>query len=301
MTARYSVIDLSQLGTMSVLETIDTEAIIASRMTRFKQVWAENDPPAAAQYDVGDLEFDPIKINQENSTYFELMLRDRVNQAARATTLAFATGTDLDAIASRYPDGVPRLTGEDDDRYRHRIWASPNPLSPHGVAESYEFWALSALGGALRDATVVKIRPSLAEDPVVVVTCMLEGDNPVPSTAQLLQIRSYIIDEKRAGTTDVISIRAPIMRDIAYRIGLYLYPGPDAPTIVAAVKDSLNALVENLRWLGEDHTLMQINKAIALTGVHSAVIESPTEDVRVDPTGLVRVTSVDVEYRGRRE
>ena len=85
-----------------------------------------------------------------------MLLRDRVNQAARSITLAYAIGTDLDAIASRYPGGVPRLPSESDDRYRRRIWLSPNTLSPHGTAEAYEFWALTALP-ALRDVTAIRI------------------------------------------------------------------------------------------------------------------------------------------------
>ena len=129
---------------MLVLESIDADKIIANRMGRFKTLWKQYDPPNGAQYDVGELEFDPIKITQENSAYFELMLRDRVNQAARAVTLAFAVGADLDAIASRYPGGVPRLLDERDEHYKRRVWHSPNVLSPHGTAESYVFWALTA-------------------------------------------------------------------------------------------------------------------------------------------------------------
>ena len=105
-----------------------------------------------------------------NSTpYFELLVRDRVNQACRAVTLAFAVGSDLDAIASRYPYGVTRIqydingnvltpdqiaagatavTSETDAVYRQRVWLSPNILSlsgpGQGTYESYKFWALSA-------------------------------------------------------------------------------------------------------------------------------------------------------------
>jgi phage-related baseplate assembly protein len=300
VTGRYSVIDLATLGRMAVLETIDTEAVLNQRMAYLVTLWRQRDPPAGAVYDVAALEFDPIKINQEVATYYELMMRDRVNQAARAVTLAFATGSDLDAIATRYPGGVPRMEGESDDRYRHRIWAAPNPLSAHGTAESYEFWGLSALA-ELRDVTVTKIRPLLSEDPIIIITCMLEGANPTPSPAQLLEVRRYIIDEKRKGATDVVTIRAPIVKDIVYHICLWLYPGPDAPTVLAAVRASLAALVERQRWLGADHTLMAINAAVALAGVHSADIESPTADVRAAPTELVRVTAIEVEYRGRRE
>jgi hypothetical protein len=156
--SRLSVINLAELPPMQVIETIDTEAIMRARMGRFKELWASYDPPLGVQYDVENLEFDPIRINQECCTLFELMERDRVNQAARDVTLAFGWGGNLDGIASRYPSGVPRLPvvseprpfeqfpqdWESDDRYRQRIWLAPNLFSPHGTAEAYEFFALTA-------------------------------------------------------------------------------------------------------------------------------------------------------------
>jgi phage-related baseplate assembly protein len=298
---RYSVIDPARLGRMIVLETLDSEATLRDRMLRLKAIWSTRDPPAGAQYDVENLEFDPLKINQEVNTFCELLLRDRVNEAARAVTLAYAISTDLDAIASRYPGGVPRLTGESDDHYRRRIWASPNPLSPHGVAESYAFWGLTALGGIMRDVTATKTRRSLRDDPIIVITCMKEGANPVPTPSELIEVRRYIIDEKRAGATDVISIRGPIVRDINYTLGLWLYPGPDAQATIAAVQASLAALVEKQRWLGYDHMIDAIRGAVMLQDVHSMELEEPLSDTRVDPTGLVRVNQISVRYLGRRE
>ena len=159
---RLGVLDPKSLPHFDVLEALNAETILEGRMDRFVELWKEHDPPAGAVYDVEGLEFDPIKITQETSTYFELLLRDRVNQAARSVTLAFAVGGDLDAIASRYPGGVPRLRDEqgnpdeDDERYRRRIWLSPATLSPHGTEEAYVFWALSA-DRTLHDASATTV------------------------------------------------------------------------------------------------------------------------------------------------
>lgn len=162
--SRFSTIRPELLPTMQVLQSIDTETLITQRMLKLKQIWLQHDPPNAANYDVDNLEFDPIRITQELSSYFELLVRDRVNQAARAVTLAFSVGADLDAIASRYPaGGVPRKTAnatdpallwtgagtqEPDALYKQRVWLSPNILSLSGpgqaVYESYVYWALTA-------------------------------------------------------------------------------------------------------------------------------------------------------------
>ena len=208
LTERISILLPANLQPMVVLEDIDTEQILADRMARLKALWASYDPPSAAQYDVEELEFDPIKINQEASTYFELLLRDRVNQAARSVTLAYAIGTDLDAIASRYPGGVPRLEGESDDHYRAASGSRPTRCRPHGTAEAYEFWALTA-SPALRDVTAIR---SVQHDyyPTILITCLmgLDSEDPKPSQEQLVIIRSYIQSLSRQGLTDVFrSIR----------------------------------------------------------------------------------------------
>ena len=298
LSERISVLIPANLQPMIVLEQIDTENILETRMIRFKQLWAKYDPPMAAQYDVENLEFDPIKINQEACTYFELMLRDRVNQAARSITLAYAIGTDLDAIASRYPGGVPRQEGENDDRYRRRIWLSPNTLSPHGTAEAYEYWALTALP-ELRDVTATR---KVAHDyyPTILITCLMEPPNaPAPSDEQLLRIRTYIQSLSRQGLTDVISVDKPKVKDINYKVDVWLYPGSLQDQTLNRIRQNLQLLVENQYWLGHDHSLMAINACCAMGGVHHVDVLEPTEDIFVPLDWIVRVNSIEVKMAGR--
>jgi phage-related baseplate assembly protein len=298
LAERISVLNPDYLQRMIVLEDIDSEQILQDRMLRLKQLWASYDPPSSAQYDVEALEFDPIKINQEACTFFELLLRDRVNQAARSITLAYAIGTDLDAIATRYPGGVPRLPGESDDRYRRRIWLSPNTLSPHGTAEAYEFWALTALPG-LRDVTALR---SVMHDyyPTILITCLMEPPAaPKPTDEQLVQIRAYISNLSRMGLTDVISVNPPKIRDINYNVGVWLYPGASPDQTIAKIQASLEKLVVDQYWLGHDHTHMAIDAACSMTGVHHVDIIEPTENILIPMDWLVKVNSVKVTLLGR--
>ena len=298
LSQRISILVPANLQPMIVLEQIDVEQILADRMDRLKQQWAYYDPPMAAQYDVETLEFDPIKINQEACSYFELLLRDRVNQAARSITLAYAIGTDLDAIASRYPGGVPRLPNESDDRYRRRIWLSPNTLSPHGTAEAYEFWALTALP-ALRDVTALR---SVQHDyyPTILITCLMEPPaDPKPSDEQLVGVRSYIQSLSRMGLTDVISVNQPKVLHINYTIDLWLYPGSAADQTVTQIKKNLTKLIDDQYWLGHDHSLMAIHAACAMSGVHHADIIEPVKDVMVPLDWIIVVDTVTVRLAGR--
>jgi phage-related baseplate assembly protein len=298
LSERISVILPANLQPMQVLEVIDVEAILSARMARLKQLWQFYDPPAAAQYDVEKLEFDPIKINQEACSYFELLLRDRVNQAARSITLAYAIGTDLDAIASRYPGGVPRLDGESDDRYRRRIWLSPNTLSPHGTAEAYEFWALTALP-ALRDVTAIR---AVMHDyyPTILITCLMEPPaDPKPSDEQLVGIRAYIQSLSRQGLTDVISVNPPKVRETEYRIHVWLYPGTAQDQTISKIVSNIATLVNDQYWLGHDHSHTAIHAACKLTGVHHIDILEPVDDVMVPLDWIVKVTSFSVTFAGR--
>jgi phage-related baseplate assembly protein len=306
--SRFTTIDLAALPAMEILEVVDSEAILSARMQRLVELWTLSDPPAAAIYDVANLETDPIKINQEASTDHEMKLRDRINQAARGVTLAYAIGSDLDAIASRYPGGVPRqrdvngLPTESDETYRHRIWLSVNPLSPHGTAEAYQFWALTALpAGTVRDVSTVKVRPSLLENPVITITVLSAGTDPRPTLEQLLDIRRYIQAEYREGMTDVISVGAPKVMETDYDIDLWFFPGPDANLLMSQIRTSVLNLISDQYWLGYDHTLGAIYRAVQLAGVARAKVLTPAEDILVAPDWVVRVNKVTLRLRGRTE
>lgn len=311
--ARLGSLELDQLPAMQVLETLDAEAVIKERMKQFVELWREHDPPAGAQYDVDNLEFDPIKINQETNSFFELLLRDRVNQAAKSVTLAFATGADLDAIASRYPGGMPRIGNESDDSYRTRIWLSVNTLSPHGTYEAYVFWALTGArlaGLPLRDATAVAKRGTanvtitiMADGTAVVANATKTGitafPSPTASTTQIDEVRKYVESSSRKALTDVVSIRTPKIINVQYRINYWLFPGWDRDLIEPALYDAAAALVEKQRWLGYSHTLDSIGAALKTSGVYKIHVVEPVADVEIDQHEVVQVDSISINYMGR--
>jgi phage-related baseplate assembly protein len=321
--SRLSVINLAELGPMEVIESISTEAILAARMARFKELWALYDPPAAALYDVEGLEFDPIKINQECSTYFELMMRNRVNQAARDVTLAFGYGSNLEGIASRYPGGVPRLPGESDDRYRRRVWLSPNVLSPHGTAEHYVFWALTA-DPTLHDASAtttegtgrvfVTIMPESGSMATMAwqrthdrtTGALLHSEarpaiNAAPTLQQIVDVRAYILAEARRGLTDEIIVYGPKVAHANYKARIWLFPNVSAELAFSKIEQAVAALLEKQRWLGFDHSRMAFDAALAQEGVHHAIIDEPFKDVSVDDRGFVNVDLVRLTLAGYAE
>jgi phage-related baseplate assembly protein len=328
---RFAVIRPDLLPPMKVLESISTEVIIASRMAKFKALWASYDPPNAAQYDLENLEFDPIKIQAELATFFELLVRDRVNQAARAVTLAYAVGSDLDAIGSRYPYGVARLDtngdgipDETDAAYRQRLWLSPNILSLNGPGqgtyESYVFWALSAPQAPelpIKHATALTVEgtgnviipiinsiplgsqwivPPAAQNSYVLAV----ASDPTPTANQIANVYKYITepDMARKGLTDVINVVKPKITNTAINVQVWLFPGVDRASLMAEVCAAVLQLIVNLRWIGADLTILALETALGQAGVYNTVILSPAADVIVGVDGCVNITTATLVYMG---
>lgn len=329
---RFGAINPATLPPMAVLETISTEVIIAARMQQLLVVWNKYDPPNKAQYDLAQLEFDPIKIEQELNAFFELLVRDRVNQSARAVTLANAVGPDLDAIATRYPYGMPRKPGELDDTYRMRIWLSPNIFSLNGpgqgVYESYVFWALNApmpagerplkhasaltlqgtgnvyipiistvpeLPGRDQIAALVATNP----DQVVIVT----GADPSPTSAQISAVYDYITEpaEARQGLTDIVNVSGAKVINTTIDIGVWLFPGIDKATLMNQIVTALVQLAAAMRWIGADLTMLALDGALAQVGVYNVRRNSPTADLIADMQTTINVTKITVTYLGTGE
>ena len=128
-------LDIATLPPPSVVEPLDFEAILAAQRTDLIARY-----PEAA--DVLDLESEPLAKLMEVFAYRELLYRARVNDAARAHLVAFATGSDLEHLGAFY--NVPRIDGEADDRYRRRILLRVAALAGNGTKEHYEHVALTA-------------------------------------------------------------------------------------------------------------------------------------------------------------
>jgi transposase InsO family protein len=115
------------------------------------RVLAKNPALAAAL----QLEQSPTNIILEAEAYGEMIVRERINSAARASMLPFATGSDLDVIGARF--NVQSMDGELDPRLRRRIQLSMESFTTAGSPGSYIFHALSTSTN-VKDATAVAER-----------------------------------------------------------------------------------------------------------------------------------------------
>lgn len=135
----------------SVVETLDYEQILTARKTGLLARLPEAQRPATAA--LLALESEPLTKLLEESAYRELLLRARINDAARANLIIYAEGLDLDHIGHLF--GLPRLAGELDPRYRERLLLRIAAMAGNGTREHYILVAMSA-SLAVRSAEVIQ-------------------------------------------------------------------------------------------------------------------------------------------------
>jgi phage-related baseplate assembly protein len=95
------LIDLSKLPPPRLIEELDYGTILAEMRNKLRELLPE--------WTGYELESDPANKVLEVAAYREMLLRQRVNEAARGVMVAFATGSDLDHLAAFYPE--TRLPG----------------------------------------------------------------------------------------------------------------------------------------------------------------------------------------------
>ena len=89
-------IDLSKLPAPQIIEELDYEIILTEMRKKLQELLPE--------WTGHELESDPANNVLEVAASREMLLRQRVNEAARAVLLAFANDSDLDHLAAFYPE-----------------------------------------------------------------------------------------------------------------------------------------------------------------------------------------------------
>lgn len=274
-------IDFARLPPPDVIETIVYEDLLQ----RYKdEVLAKNPKLAAAV----TLEQSPTNVVLSAEAYGEMLVRARINAAARAVMLAFSKGADLDNLAAFF--GVERSAGETDDSLRRRAQLAPEAFSTAGSEGAYIFQALTADPAAIRDATAVKM-----DDKGRVRICvMANGTNPVPTTETILKVRDRINSKGIRPLTDVISVVPVKVLKQQIVANVSLYPGPDAGLVMNDIGIALNKVRANVSLIGRDLTRSAIISALNQEGVQSVDLISPAENVVVNTDQCALIESAKI-------
>jgi phage-related baseplate assembly protein len=287
-------IDFSRLPPPKVIEEVDFEVLLQ----RYKdQVVAKNANLARAI----ELEQSPVNVILEPQAYGEMIVRSRINAAARAVMLAFATGYDLDNLAAFFGvergivPGNPNVTPvipdspETDTSLRRRAQLAPEAMTTAGSEGAYIFQAISA-DLSIRDASAVAVD----RNGTVKVSIMRSGSDPVPTASQLANVVARLNKPDIKPLTDVVIVSPAKVIYTDINAELTLYPGPDQALVMADVQAGLTKVRDRVSLLGRDLTRSSIISALNQEGVQSVNLKTPSENIIADVTQCVVIKSASV-------
>ncbi|HBC7444171.1 TPA: baseplate assembly protein [Morganella morganii] len=299
-------IDISQLPPPDVIETLDFEQIFTERKAALLASLPEELRTPAAR--VLQLESEPLTKLLEESAYRELLLRQRVNEAARACMVAYSYGADLDQLGAN--NNVPRLVireaddtvipplpavYESDADFRMRIPQAFEGMSVAGPVGAYVFHARSA-SGLVADASAISPEPAC----VTVSVLSREGDGTA-SPELLAIVDKALNDENVRPVADRVTVQSVEIVRYAIDAVLYLFPTPEAEPIEAAARQRIARYVKEQHRIGRDIRLSAIYAALHVEGVQRVELKSPAKDIVISNTQASFCTDVTVTVGGSDE
>ena len=301
-----AVIDPSQLPAPQIVDVPDFETLLNERKAAFLALYPADEQDAVRR--TLELESEPVtKLLQENA-YREILLRQRINEAALAVMVAYSMGSDLDQLAGNCNvkrltvipadnDAVPPVAAvmESDEALRQRVPAAFEGLSVAGPTGAYEFHAKSA-DGRVADASATS--PAPAE--VVLTVLSREGDGT--AAADLLAVVEQALNSENVRpVADRLTVRSAEIISYSVDATIFLYPGPEAEPVMEAAKASLQKYIASQTRLGRDIRRSAIYAALHVEGVQRVELASPLADVVLDKTQAASCTEWSVTNGGTDE
>lgn len=301
MAGVFTAVDLSQLPSPSVVEVLDFEVIFAEMLADLRLRDSTFDAL---------VESDPAYKILEVAAYREVLLRQRVNDAAKAVMLAYAIDTDLDQIAANY--NVTRLLivaaddttipptpaeYESDDELRRRVLLSLEGYTTAGSQGSYLFHAFSADGDVL-DAAVPS--PPLTPGTVNVAVLSRTGTGAAPP-----ETLAAVVDALNAEVTrplcDTVVVESAAIVDYTITAVLTTFPGTGQTQVLDAATAAAQAYADKQHALGLDVTRAGLFAALMQPGVQNAAISAPAVDLVIQWNEASNCTDIDVTIGGSDE
>lgn len=299
MSSTFTAVALSRLPAPSVVEALDFETIFSA----MREDLIARDPslaPALA------LESEPLVKLLQVCAYRELLLRQRVNDAARAVMLAYAGGSDLDQLGALF--GVTRQvldpgdparsippTLESDTDFRRRIQLAPEGFSVAGPEGAYIYHALSA-DPAVLDASATSPAPG-----EVVVSILARAGDGTPDAALLDRVAAVLSADHVRPMTDHVTVQPAEILPYTVEATLYTYAGPDYTVVLAEAEARLQRYITESHHLGRDVTRSGLFAALHAEGVQRVELSAPAADIVAGRAQATWCTGVSISYGGTDE
>ncbi|WP_436312573.1 baseplate assembly protein [Variovorax sp. LjRoot84] len=286
--------DLTLLPAPVVIEVLDYETIYQQRLAKFQELYPDFTLV---------LESDPAIKLLEVMAWQELLMRQRINDAAKASMLAYAVGTDLDNLAANLdverlvvtpadPSAIPPAEAvyESDDRLRERAQAALEGITTAGPRESYRFHAMTA-SAHVADARIDSPDPGSGQ---VRVTVLADNASGIADEALLNTVRNALSAEDVRPLCDLVTVQAAQMIETDIVAVLHRKSGPAGDIAAAAARTALGAWLVKVRRLAAGLPRSGIDAALHQPGIDRVVLTSPAADILCDATQCARVTGITI-------
>lgn len=297
----FTAIDLSRLPPPKVVEELDFEILLSERKAALIALYPPDQQAELAA--TLALESEPLTRHLQENTYRELLLRQRINNAAKAVMLSYALDEDLDHLGALF--GVGRLqldpgdpeqgiapTMEPNEDFRRRIQLSLEGFSTAGPEGAYIFHALSADAQVL-DASATSPTPG----EVLVTVLSREADGTADQTL-LDKVDAMVSANDTRPLTDWVTVQSADILSYQIAATLYIFSGPDSDVVMTNAQAALEAYVAASHRLGRDITLSGIYASLHQPGVQRVELASPQADLAVSRTQAAYCTAIDLTMGG---
>nr|WP_089218309.1 baseplate J/gp47 family protein [Sphingomonas laterariae] len=293
-SATFTAVDLSRLPAPTLIEELSYEAIYAAMLARLVELLPDFD---------ATVESDPAVKLLQVAAYREHLIRQRVNEAARANMVAYAMGADLDNLGALM--GVQRLmldpgdeqlgvapTMESDVDFRRRIVLAPEGFSVAGPEGAYIFHTLSADPDVL-DASATSPSPG---EVVVTVLSRLGDGTASPELLDIVETR--ISGEGVRPLTDFVTVQGATIVPFVVTAEVRTFAGPDGSVVIAEARRRLDAYIDDSHRLGRDVTRSGIFAALHSEGVQNVNLIAPAADIILDRDAASWCSAITVTHVG---
>lgn len=260
--ANFTAIDLSKLPAPKVVEELNFETIFQNVLSDFL---AKN-----PSYNTL-LESDPAMILLQVFAYREMLLRNRINEAAKATMLAYATGSDLENLAAFY--GVAKLEGETDDRLRQRTQLALEGFSTAGPSGAYIFHALSA-SNDVKSVSVKSPNPGQ-----VLVTILSGNGNGVAPSSLINTVLNKLSEDDIRPLTDQVLVQSAAIINYTVQAVITVYSGPSSAVVETEARAALQSYIFERHAIGKIAAISGIYDALHVNGVKKVQLTEPVADI----------------------
>ncbi|MER9506042.1 baseplate J/gp47 family protein [Mesorhizobium sp. M0579] len=277
--------------TQYTLEGLPVPAIIATLSYEEIRLNTINKLVAIDPTYSGLLESDPAIKVIEAASYDDLVLRQRVNDAARANLLFFARGADLDHLAAFYD--VLRLVGETDSALQTRTILAIQGRSTGGTEEQYKYVARTA-DVRVKDVAVYQVNGG----PKLRVALLSAVNGGVPDAPMLAAVTAAVTAPGVRAINDVIEVVSATQAPQNIVLDVWLLP--NAPL---AIIDSMETLIRSA-WFDESGIGFDLNPSwitarVHLPGVSRVVVLSPAGPVVENDNHAATLGTITVNFAGR--